>query len=289
MERDPGASAGPLMGSRGGAASTDRPTPTPRATSPSGGALHVVAVAAVVALLLAAYAIAAPRLRRGTGARGPASASARPEASTPPPTALAADRGAPPPPPAHAAGRAPQRVLIFGDSMVAVLAPRLAEIARENGHAVFPVVWYGSTILRWARVDELDRLIAETQPTIVVAVLGSSELTVREIEECEPFVGLLARKAAPRELAWIGPPNWRVDTGVNAMIERALGDRRFFRSSGLDLERGVDGIHPTARGGAAWADAFARWAELRSPLGTSPSAPARAAPAVPLRVVSRRP
>jgi hypothetical protein len=249
---------------------------------------RVVLAVAVAGLLYTAYALVSPRVR----------ASA---ASPQPPTIARIDAGAildapaprieaaptPTAPPRLPDG-SPQRILLFGDSMVPVLAPRLADWALESGHALFPVVWYGSTIIRWAKVDELDQLLVELQPTIVVAVLGSSELTVRDVLECEPFVQILAQKVGKRKLVWVGPPNWRDDTGVNAMIERAVGAGRFFRSSALSLDRRADGIHPSDRGGADWADAFARWVRDESSAPIVLARPTRTAPPLPARLVSRR-
>jgi hypothetical protein len=173
----------------------------------------------------------------------------------------------------------PQRILLFGDSMVPVIAPRLADYCLENGHELFPAVWYGSSIIRWAWRDDLDKLLVEVDPSMVVAVLGSTELTVRDVGECEPYVRVIARKVGHRKFVWIGPPNWREDTGVNALLGAALGDEVFFHSGTLAVDRGSDGIHPSGRGGAAWVDAFVRW------LGTESAFPIRLVP--PTRVAPR--
>ena len=152
--------------------------------------------------------------------------------------------------------RGPQRILLFGDSMVPVLAPRLADYCLENGHALFPAVWYGSTIIYWAWQDRLDQLLGELRPTVVIAALGSSELAVREVGECEPYVAAIVRKVGGRKLYWIGPPNWRDDTGVNALLARVLGPSRFFRSDRIELEHRADNIHPTAKTGDKWVNTF---------------------------------
>src|SRR5512138_2867688 len=62
-----------------------------------------------------------------------------------------------------------QRILLFGDSMVPILMPRLADYCLENGHELFPVVWYGSTIIYWGWEDKLERLLVEFSPTMVIA------------------------------------------------------------------------------------------------------------------------
>ena len=254
-----------------------------------GPPLRTILALGLAGLLYGAYALVTPRRGSSGTSRGwtdasPADGGTLPPAPDPP---RAPDAGAPPAPPARVPERGPQRILLFGDSMVPVLSPRLADYCLENGYTLFPVVWYGSTIIHWAKVDELDQLLVEIQPTLVIAVLGSSELLVREVVECEPFVRLIARKVGSRKLVWIGPPNWRDDTGVNAMIDGALGPGRFFRVDATPLEHGIDGIHPTDRGGAAWADAFARWVrdESLTPIVLAP--PSHSAPKVPARVISR--
>ena len=179
-----------------------------------------------------------------------------------------------------------QRILLFGDSMVPVLAPRLADYCLENGHELYPAVWYGSTIIYWAWQERLDQLLVELEPTVVIAALGSSELSVRDVGECEPYVQAIVRKVGARKLIWVGPPNWRDDTGVNALLERVLGPRRFFRSDGIGLARRADGIHPSDEAGAKWVDALAAWMVAQSDAPIALSLPTRKAPPVPERVYS---
>ena len=188
---------------------------------------------------------------------------------------------------ARAVDTTPQRILLFGDSMVPVLVPRLADYCLENGHQLFPATWYGSTIIYWAWQDKLDKLLVEHKPTMVIAVLGSSELTVRDVSECGPFIQLIARKVAPRKFLWIGPPNWRADTGVNALIEASLGSDQFFRSADLQLLRRSDAIHPSEAAGQIWVDAFVRWTTEKSSFPIVMAPPTRKAPSVATQVFSR--
>jgi hypothetical protein len=196
------------------------------------------------------------------------------------------DAAAPPAAGRDARALGPQRILLFGDSMVPVLAPRLADYCLENGHELYPAVWYGSTIIYWAWQERLDQLLEELHPTVVIAALGSSELAVRDVGECEPYVQAIVRKVGERKLVWVGPPNWRDDTGVNAMLERVLGPRRFFRSDRIGLERRADGIHPSDEAGAKWVDALAQWMVTHSDAPIALSPPTRKAPPVPERVYS---
>ncbi len=195
-------------------------------------------------------------------------------------TATSAAAG-PRPAPGH------ERILVLGDSMVEVLAADLQAYALENGHEIVPAIWYGSTTSAWANSAELGALVREIDPTMVVVVLGSSELTRRKIESRRPFVEALVRRAGKRKVVWIGPPNWRADTGINDLLEDVLGKDRFFRSEHLDLTRKKDGIHPDAAGGKVWMDAIAAWLETESRFQTRMHLPSRPAAAPPARVVGR--
>ncbi len=193
------------------------------------------------------------------------------DASEGDPIATAVALAAPPTPgappasaPAHTVDSAPQRILMLGDSMVENLMLRLADYARHNHHTLTPAIWYASTTTDWARDGKLGQLIREVDPTLVIVVLGSSELARPRIEELTPAVRSIVRRVGARKLVWVGPPNWREDSGINALLLRELGPRRFFRSADLHFRRGADGIHPTRESAAEWMDAIARWMDRDS-------------------------
>jgi hypothetical protein len=199
--------------------------------------------------------------------------------SAPPDTSASSSQTTPstPPPP-----QGKERVLVLGDSMVEVLAPSLNAYAIENGHEIVPAIWYGSTTAAWARTPELGRLLREINPTMVIVVLGSSELTSPSIESRRPFVQTILKRIGQRKIIWVGPPNWRADTGINDLLEAELGKDRFFRSEHLELTRKKDGIHPDAAGGRVWTDAIATWLGHESRFAITlqpPSKPAAAPPA----------
>jgi hypothetical protein len=163
--------------------------------------------------------------------------------------------------PAAQVNTAPQRILLVGDSMVFNLIPRLSDYCLQNGHTLKPAIWYASTTIAWGSQSKLDQLITEFEPTFVLIVLGSSELTSRSMEGRAQSVRNMLQKIGDREMAWVGPPNWRPDTGINALLEAELGKDRFFRSAELELERESDGIHPNRAAGSQWADLIAAWLE----------------------------
>ncbi len=174
--------------------------------------------------------------------------------------------------------RSPQRILIFGDSMVLNLMIRLADYCQENGHQVFPVVWYASTTLAWGTQDKLDRFIKKYRPTFIIVVLGSSEIFIKNIADRAKWVRRINEKIGPRKYIWVGPPIWRKDTGINQMLERAVGPQHYFRSSDLTLEREADGIHPTPPGAVEWMDAISRWIVQRSAVPIQLNLPTKKAP-----------
>jgi lysophospholipase L1-like esterase len=174
--------------------------------------------------------------------------------------------------------RAPQRILIFGDSLVKALAPRLSDYAAANGHELHAASWYGSTTIAWAVNQRLDDLLARHDPTFVIVVLGASEVPNRDVAGHEKFVRRIVEKIGARKLAWIGPPNIQPDTGINDIIERVVGADHFFRSAGLELPRYGDHIHPTAEGGRTWMDLVARWLADESAVPILLDAPSRPGP-----------
>ncbi len=154
---------------------------------------------------------------------------------------------------------AAQRILILGDSMIEGLLPRLADYAAENGHSVNAVIWYGSRTIDWAHGSRLTDALRDYRPTFVIVVVGSSELTTRDIEKRASAVEAMLKAIGERKLMWVGPPNWRTDTGIGALLEREVGTERYFRSADLTFERNRDGVHPTLASAKRWMDAIADW------------------------------
>ena len=153
----------------------------------------------------------------------------------------------------------PQRILILGDSMIDGLLPRLTDYGAENGHSVNAVIWYGSRTIDWAKGTRLREMLSAYQPTFVLVALGSSELKIRDVEKRGAAVARMLELFGQRKVVWVGPPNWTTDTGINALLQRSLGEGRFFRSAEMHFERKKDGIHPTLAASERWMDAVARF------------------------------
>ncbi|MBD5361123.1 MAG: hypothetical protein HDR87_10520 [Bacteroides sp.] len=154
----------------------------------------------------------------------------------------------------------PQRFLIFGDSMTPNLARRLADYAGANGHiAVHSVNWDSSNSISWAESDRLEEFIAKYEPTFIIVCLGSNESFLRDPSIRVDKINRIIEKFNGRPYLWIGPPSFGSQGPYNEMLARTLGEKNFFRSDTLDLERGDDHIHPIQSGSNKWMDAVMAW------------------------------
>ena len=152
-----------------------------------------------------------------------------------------------------------QRILFFGDSMVEGLSKRLRQYADRNGHELLNVIWYSSSTMIWAQRDTLAYYIRQFQPTYILICLGGNELSVRDLDKRNQYIHTIIQKLNGKPYVWIGPPNWKEDTGINRLIEQNAGTKRYFPSKRLKFQRGEDGAHPTMASAAQWMDTVALW------------------------------
>jgi hypothetical protein len=158
-----------------------------------------------------------------------------------------------------------QRFLYFGDSMQEGLIRRWNDYCKKNGHEIYSVIWYSSTTKEWGSCDTLAYFIKKIKPTFVICVLGGNELFIRDVKENrEDFVKHIIRQAGETKFIWIGPPNWKPDTGINDLIKENVGDKRFFLTNGMKFDRKKDGAHPTYESAYKWADSVATWIVKKS-------------------------
>lgn len=155
---------------------------------------------------------------------------------------------------------AAQTILFIGDSMLEGLGPRLAAYAEKNGHTLYNVIWYSSTSEVWGRSDKLRHYIEQIHPTYVFVCLGANELFVSDIKtKRRGYVRNIVDAIGDIPFVWIGPPNWKPDTGINELIEENTRTGQFFLSDGMSFQRSADGAHPTRSSAAQWMDSVARW------------------------------
>ncbi len=158
---------------------------------------------------------------------------------------------------------ASQNILIIGDSMLEGLNPRLAAYADKNGHTLHSVIWYSSTSKYFGESDTLKYYIRKYNPSFIFLSLGGNELFVRDIiEKREGYVKKIIADIGNIPYVWIGPPNWKDDTGINELVQRNVPDGNFFLSNGMHFDRQKDGAHPTHASAALWMDSIARWMPL---------------------------
>jgi len=154
---------------------------------------------------------------------------------------------------------AAQRILLFGDSMVEGLSKRMRYYAAENGHELLNVIWYSSSTKIWSQSDTLEHYIRRFEPTYVMLCLGGNELFIRDLDKRDGYIKTIVEKIGERPYLWIGPPNWKEDTGINDLIKKNVGAGRYFPSKRLTFERKDDGAHPTLASAAQWMDSVAVW------------------------------
>ncbi len=169
------------------------------------------------------------------------------------------------------AGLAGKVVLHAGDSMVGGdggLTKALGAKFRAEGAKFVRDYEVSVSIGTFARTAKLKNLLVRHKPDIVILTLGANDVFIPFPQNFATHVEAIVKKIGDRECYWIGPPTWKPDSGIVAVIREHVAPCKFFDSSNLPLKRGGDHIHPTDKGGAEWAELF--WSFYR---GTGPAAP----------------
>lgn len=155
---------------------------------------------------------------------------------------------------------ASKTILFIGDSMLEGLGPRMAAYADHNHHTLYEVMWYSSTSEVWGKSDKLKKYIAQLRPDYIFISLGANELFVSDIaRKRDAYVKQIISDIDTIPYVWIGPPNWKPDTGINDLIGANTPRGTFFVSNGMHFDRSKDGAHPTRQSAAQWMDSVARW------------------------------
>lgn len=159
-------------------------------------------------------------------------------------------------------------ILLCGDSMTEQMRFAIEAFAKKNGHKLMTCTWYSSSTQIWSESDKLSVLIKEYKPDFIFFTVGSNELFVPKIDKREKFIQdiIIEADTALVPFIWIGPPNWKDDTGINKLIEKNLGKQRFFYSGGFreKLKRIKDGAHPTREAAELWVDSLSSWLRTQS-------------------------
>lgn len=158
-------------------------------------------------------------------------------------------------------------ILFIGDSMVECLFPRMSAYAKKNGHKLYTVVWYSSTTEVYGTRTTLKDYINKYKPDYILFSLGGNELFIRDIRENrQKYVDELIRQMGNIPYIWIGPPNWKDDTGINDMIRESVPEGCFYLSYTPDqhYNRKKDGAHPKADSSILWMDRICKWIMTKS-------------------------
>lgn len=162
-----------------------------------------------------------------------------------------------------------KNILFIGDSMLEGLKPRLAAYAEANGHKMNAVIWYSSTTEIWGRngAVKVREYVKKFKPDYIFISLGGNELFVSNIQEKrQQYVDAILREFGNIPYVWIGPPNWKPDTGINKMLSASCRDGSFYLSYTPDqhYDRARDGAHPTRTSAQAWMDRVCTWVVNKS-------------------------
>ena len=157
-----------------------------------------------------------------------------------------------------------QRILLIGDSMLEQLRWRVRDYAQQNGHDLKTVMWYSSQSMWFGQYDTLTHFINEYKPTYIILVLGANELFVSKIKQKRSdYVKKIIRDMDTIPYIWVGPPNWRDDTGINQLILRYAGQGNYYPSYKItqnpSFARYNDGAHPRPQAASNWMDSVAVW------------------------------
>jgi hypothetical protein len=178
------------------------------------------------------------------------------------------------PPPAHPGFT---WVLHVGDSFVdASFQQNLRPRFRTAGADYVSNGLTATYTTTWALDPQLDRWLS-SRPALVIVTLGANEVDLSAPETHAKTIEHLVRKiaASGASCVWTAPPLWKRDTGIVKVIHDHCAPCLFFDSDAvlgglLPSERQGDRIHPNARGGARWAEAFWMWLVDHRDLGRGP-------------------
>jgi acyl-CoA thioesterase-1 len=169
---------------------------------------------------------------------------------------------APPPTATEPASLEGKKVLHVGDSMVGGnwgLTRALEAKLEPEGAKVVRHTKVSETLKSMDTDPTLKELLRTHEPDVVIITLGTNDTDVPYPEVYAKHVANIAKRVAPRECWWMGPPK---ESPVNKVIKENSAPCKFFDSSTLKLDRTKDGIHPNDKGGGQWANEF--WIAFRS-------------------------
>ncbi len=163
-----------------------------------------------------------------------------------------------------------QRILLIGDSMLEQLRWAMRDYCQANGDQLYTVMWYSAQTKWFGKYDTLSYYIKKIKPTYIFMVLGANELFVSDIKtKRAKYVKKIIKEFDTIPFIWVGPPNWKKDTGINQLIARYAKRGRYYPSIDISLNnpkfrRYRDGAHPLPSTAKYWMDQIAIWVMNKS-------------------------
>lgn len=157
------------------------------------------------------------------------------------------------------------RLLVIGDSLAVGTSPHFAAIAKEQRVPFEKQAVSGSRIDQWATSKKLGEKLASFKPTMAIVSLGTNDeyLSGDAVKRQSPYLQQLLQRLqdAGVEVAWMGPPTLpkKASNGIVPLLQATIPSSHYFHSETLQIPRGPDKLHPTARGYAGWAGAVWQW------------------------------
>lgn len=163
------------------------------------------------------------------------------------------------------------KVLHVGDSFAGALGLPLGKLLEDQD--VHSVLKHkdASYLTDWAWNGELQKLIWQYNPDLVIITLGGNELEIPEPSKRERTVKKIVSVLGDRPCVWVGVPLWKgPQNGLLDVIKTSAVPCVFVDTGALldleKMERLPDGIHPTKAAREEWAAAVIQWlADHRKP------------------------
>ncbi len=158
-----------------------------------------------------------------------------------------------------------QNILLIGDSMAYSMMFRVKNYCDFNGHDLNVVSFVSATTKTYAECDTLRYYINLFKPSYIIFVIGANELFAYNAQSRISYVNTVAEQMKGIKSVWIGPPNWAEDTGINNVMMKRFGNKKFFLSKNLTFTRiPGDVVHPDRASGTMWVDSVASWIMKKS-------------------------
>ncbi|MBQ3655375.1 MAG: SGNH/GDSL hydrolase family protein [Bacteroidales bacterium] len=158
-----------------------------------------------------------------------------------------------------------QNILLIGDSMAYSLMFRTKNYCDYNNHELHVVSWVSATSKTYAICDTLEYFVNLYKPTYIIFVIGANEMFAYNAKDRIKYFDKIIPQTHGIPTVWIGPPNWKEDTGINEVMMKKFGPKQFFLSKKLHYTR-IEGdiAHPNRASSSMWMDSVSSWIMKKS-------------------------